>query len=52
MRIWLDPARLAAYNLTAQDVENALRAQNIEIPSGRIESKEMEFSVLSETDMR
>ena len=52
MRIWLDPARLAAYNLTAQDVENALRAQNVEMPSGRIESAEQEFSVLSQTDMR
>ncbi|HEX4889231.1 MAG TPA: efflux RND transporter permease subunit [Alphaproteobacteria bacterium] len=52
MRIWLDPARLAAYNLTVQDVENALRAQNVEIPSGRIESAEQEFSVLSQTDMR
>jgi multidrug efflux pump len=52
MRIWLDPARLAAYRLTPQDVEDALRRQNIEIPSGRIESTEREFTVLSETDLR
>ena len=38
MRIWLDAARLAAYSLTPQDVENALRRQNVEIPAGRIES--------------
>src|SRR5262249_8660229 len=31
MRIWVDRARLAAYNLTVQDVEDALRAQNVEI---------------------
>src|SRR5690606_27173580 len=52
MRIWLDAARLAAYNLTPQDVEGALRRQNVEVPSGRIESRDMEFTVLSETDLR
>jgi multidrug efflux pump len=52
MRIWLDRARLAAYSLTTQDIEGALRRQNIEIPAGRIESAEREFSVLTETDMR
>ena len=52
MRIWLDAARLAAYNLTPQDVESALRAQNVEVPAGRIESRDMEFTVLSETDLR
>jgi multidrug efflux pump len=52
MRLWLDPMRLAAYNLTPQDVENALRRQNVEVPAGRIESTQREFTVLSETDMR
>ncbi|HEY7643404.1 MAG TPA: efflux RND transporter permease subunit [Hyphomicrobiales bacterium] len=52
MRIWLDPERLAAYNLTPQDVEDALRRQNVEVPAGRIESKQREFTVLSETDLR
>lgn len=52
MRVWLDAARLAAYSLTPQDVENALRAQNVEIPAGRIESKDTEFTVLAETDLR
>ncbi|WP_027713665.1 efflux RND transporter permease subunit, partial [Desulfuromonas sp. TF] len=52
MRLWLDPARLAAYGMTPQDVENALRRQNVEIPSGRIESTEREFTVLAETDLR
>ncbi len=51
MRIWLDPIRLAAYGLTPQDVENALRQQNVEIPSGRIESADREFTVLAETDL-
>lgn len=52
MRIWLNPLRLAAYQLTPQDVENALRQQNIEVPAGRIESTMREFTVLSETDLR
>jgi multidrug efflux pump len=51
MRIWLDPTRLAAYALTPQDVEDALRAQNVEIPAGRIESQEREFTVVSETGL-
>jgi len=52
MRIWLDRVRLAAFSLTPQDVESALRQQNVEIPSGRIESAEREFTVLAETDLR
>jgi multidrug efflux pump len=52
MRIWLDRVRLAAYGLTPQDVETALRRQNVEIPSGRIESAAREFTVLTETDLR
>jgi len=52
MRLWLDPLRMAAYDLTPQDVENALRRQNVEVPAGRIESDMREFTVLSETDLR
>ncbi|BBK43630.1 acriflavin resistance protein [Allostella vacuolata] len=52
MRIWLDRARLAAYGLTVQDVEGALGQQNVEIPSGRIESLDREFTVLSRTGLR
>ena len=52
MRIWLDRERLAAYALTPQDVEDALRRQNVEVPAGRIESRQREFTVLSETDLR
>ncbi|NCC22697.1 MAG: efflux RND transporter permease subunit [Alphaproteobacteria bacterium] len=52
MRVWLDRARLSAYDLTPQDIEDALRRQNVEIPAGRIESTQREFTVLSETDLR
>ncbi|MFY7901679.1 MAG: efflux RND transporter permease subunit [Rubrivivax sp.] len=51
MRIWLDADRLAAYRLTVQDVEDALRRQNLEVPAGRIESRQREFSVTSRTDL-
>jgi multidrug efflux pump len=52
MRIWLQPERLAGYRLTPVDVERALRAQNVEVPAGRVESYEREFTVLAETDLR
>jgi len=51
MRVWLDPERLAAYRLTVQDVEDALRRQNLEVPAGRIESQQREFSVTARTDL-
>ena len=51
MRVWIDRAKLAAYKLTPQDVEDAIRRQNVEIPAGRIESRTREFAVLSQTDL-
>ena len=52
MRIWLDPDRLAAYRLTTQDIEDALRRSNVEVPAGRIESKLREFNVTASTDLQ
>jgi len=51
MRIWLDPEKMAAYGVTVQDVEDALRRQNLEVPAGRIESRQREFSVTARTDL-
>ncbi len=45
VRIWLDADRLQAYGITAQDVTRALQRENIELPSGRIESGTKEYSV-------
>ena len=45
MRVWLDPLRMAAHGLTTQDVEDAIRRENAEIPGGRVEGAEREFSV-------
>ncbi len=45
MRLWLDSEKLTAYGLTVTDVEKALGEQNVEVPSGRIESVSREFPV-------
>jgi multidrug efflux pump len=52
MRVDIDRTRLAAYKLTVQDVEDAIRRQNAEIPAGRIESNAREFTVVAETDLQ
>lgn len=45
MRIWLDRDALAARQLTVTDIEDALRAENVELPAGRIESSERDFTL-------
>ena len=49
MRIWIDPKRLAARQLTVADVEDALRRENVQIPSGRLESDTREFTLRTNT---
>ncbi len=51
VRIWLDPKKLAAYNLTDEDIRNALLTQNRELPSGRIEGTGREFTIRTEGDI-
>ena len=51
MRVWLDSDKMASYRLTTQDVEDAIRRSNLELPAGRIESQQREFSVTSQTDL-
>lgn len=45
MRIWLDRDQLAARGLTVGDVETALRNENVELPAGRIESTDRDFTL-------
>jgi multidrug efflux pump len=52
MRIWLDAEALASRGLTVQDVQNAVRTRNVEIPAGRIESARREFTVPRRTTDR
>ncbi len=45
MRIWLDPHALAARRLTVDDIDRALRAQNLELPGGALESDDVDLTV-------
>ncbi len=44
MRVWLDRNKMAARGITVQDVEAALRSENVELPAGSIESQEVQFT--------
>ena len=52
MRLWIDNGRLRAQNLTVADVADALRRENVDIPSGRIEGQNREFTVRSLGELR
>jgi multidrug efflux pump len=52
MRVWLDREALAARGLTVVDVERALRAENVELPAGRLESDSREFTLRADTGYR
>jgi multidrug efflux pump len=45
MRIWLDPAKLAGYQMTPLDVRNAIQRENIELPAGSIEGNTTELTI-------
>lgn len=45
MRIWMEPDRMAAQNITTQDIKLALDRENIELPSGRIQGDNTELTV-------
>jgi multidrug efflux pump len=48
IRVWLDRSRLAARNITVSEVERALRANNVELPAGSIDSSTRNFTVRAE----
>jgi multidrug efflux pump len=45
MRLWMDPRKVAAYQLTPLDVRTAVNTENVELPSGRIEGNDVELTV-------
>ena len=45
MRLWLDPSKMAAYGLTAIDVQGAVNKENIESPSGKVVGPSNELTV-------
>jgi multidrug efflux pump len=51
MRIWIERAALAARGLTVTDIENKLRSENVQLPAGRLESNEREFTLTTATGL-
>ena len=45
MRLWIDPAKLAAYGLTVQDIQDALNRENVELPGGKLRGDATELTV-------
>src|SRR5262245_16302242 len=52
MRLWLDSAKMAAHEVTVLDVQQALRRQNIELPSGRVESVDREMTIETRGELK
>jgi len=52
IRVWIDNARLTAFGLTVADIAAALQRENVEIPSGRIEGRDTEFTVRTLGELR
>ncbi|WP_151089122.1 efflux RND transporter permease subunit [Hymenobacter baengnokdamensis] len=45
MRLWLDPSKMDAYNVSFTDVQNALNAENVEVPAGKIYGGKTELTI-------
>ena len=45
VRIWIDPIKLAANNLTVQEVEKALRNENVSLPAGTLEANNIDLTL-------
>jgi multidrug efflux pump len=52
MRLWLDSERMAARQTTVLDVQRALRQQNVELPSGRVEGMDREMTILTRGELK
>jgi multidrug efflux pump len=52
IRIWLDAAKMAARGVTVSDVERALREQNVELPSGRVENLDREMTIETRGELK
>jgi hydrophobe/amphiphile efflux-1 (HAE1) family protein len=51
MRVWLNPLRMAAYSVTPADVSDALKNNNLQAPTGRLDSKFQAKNIAAETDI-
>jgi hydrophobe/amphiphile efflux-1 (HAE1) family protein len=52
MRLWLDSEKMAARGVTVLDVQRALRQQNVQLPSGRVENLEREMTIETRAEMK
>ncbi|MBI3875976.1 MAG: efflux RND transporter permease subunit, partial [Verrucomicrobia bacterium] len=52
MRLWLDAEKMAAHQITVLDVDRALRQQNVELPSGRVENLQREMTIQTRGEMK
>src|SRR5947207_4841255 len=52
MRLWLDSEKMAARRVAVLDVERALRQQNIELPSGRVENLDREMTIQTRGELK
>jgi multidrug efflux pump len=52
MRLWLDSERMAAHRVTVLDVQRALREQNVELPSGRVENLDREMTIQTRGELK
>ncbi|HAV62656.1 MAG TPA: hypothetical protein DCY13_09850 [Verrucomicrobiales bacterium] len=52
MRLWLDAEKMAAHQVTIIDVQRALREQNVELPSGRVENREREMTIQTRGELK
>ena len=52
MRLWLDSEKMAAHQVTVLDIEHALKQQNVELPSGRVENLQREMTIQTRGEMK
>jgi multidrug efflux pump len=52
MRLWLDAEKMAAHQITVLDVERALKQQNVELPSGRVENLSREMTIETRGELK
>lgn len=52
MHVWIDPIKMSGYNVTAHDVSQALKRQNVHIPAGRLVGSDKEFHVTTSANLK
>ncbi|MBK8955896.1 MAG: efflux RND transporter permease subunit [Saprospiraceae bacterium] len=45
MRLWMDPVKMSAYQITPQDIQAALQRENVELPSGKLAGNQTELTI-------